>query len=249
MPKKTKIFPGYKQVKKTLLHPIKQLPGGTKPCGYLDDMLPEIIWVALMYEQSGYKRGLGILQKIVQIADTVVDKNNHYSLVSATCYSYFSDEQKSQFVEKLKEKEFLDYMQKCLVPLVLLYDEFPMRFIGVPSVVYNRSELVNIITLCVKKYTNKYNTPGVMLNAAATAGLWATNRIKYNKGITIPNIDAIIDNPKSKEAQKSAGHFRASALGIMFGYNKNRDISWAKYFWDHGYVISSCEIKNTDISQ
>jgi hypothetical protein len=64
--KKRKALPGYVQSKKKLVSPINAL-GNIKSYSYVDDLLPELIWLGLIHAQHGYLLGRDVLECVTSL--------------------------------------------------------------------------------------------------------------------------------------------------------------------------------------
>lgn len=135
-------------------------------------------------------------------------------------------------------------LREHLAPLILLYDECPVRFLGPPARVFSESTLLSTIKTCVGRHTDKFDTPGIVLNGMMLLSRLATKTISFSADINLPDFNAVINDPGSKEAKRAGGFMRANALG-EFGMLEV-DNSWARYFWNRGYELSECEFQLSD---
>jgi len=234
------VLEGHKRVGKRFIPPMKQIPMSMST-SYVDDMLPELIWIGLINDRVGYVAGARILEKIFLAVDEIKDEGQQGNFSLMSSFNCQNAEQKRRLIDALSESGALDVIQDAIAPLVLLYDNCPLGFIGPPSNVYTNDELVSRIKVCVQKTINKYETPGIVLYGAMLLARLVTGTIKFPVDMDLPDFNAVVDAPDSEEAKRAAGFMRASGLG-EFGM-LNLDTTWAKYFWDHGFEISKCEFE------
>jgi hypothetical protein len=238
MAKKT-ILSDHKRIGKRFIPPMKQLPQ-MRSIGFVDDMLPELIWLGLINDRIGFVGGAKLFEKVVAAATEIErtdQQKTNYACISL--YGSFNEAQKEAFLKGLSSRSLLVPLQEYLAPLVLLYDECPLRFIGPPSTVYSESSLVKLIRDCVSHHADKYETPGIVLNGMMLLSRLITKSIHFSSDIELPNFNAVIDAPGSEEAKRAAGFMRANAIGEfgMLGIDR----AWAKNFWNRGYELSKCE--------
>ena len=203
-------------------------------------MLPELIWVGLINDNIGYVKGARLIEKIFIAVDEVGEKGAQGNFAYASSYGKLQDEEKNALVNKLSSLGILDDLRTYLAPLVLLYDEFPMRFIGPPSTVISNEQLVTKISSCVEKHVDKYKTPGIVLNGSVLLSRLVTRKISFSSDMDIPDFNSVIEAPESEEAKRAAGFMRANAIG-EFGMLEISD-AWARYFWNRGYELSPCKL-------
>ena len=234
------LLEGHKRVGKRFIPPMKQIPFNTS-VSYVNDMLPELLWIGLINDRVGYVAGARIIEKVFLAVDAIKDKGQQGNFALMSCFNCLTSGQKSKLIVILKEKGVLDTLQDAVAPLVLLYDECPIRFFGPPNSTYSHDKLITRVKECVGKTINRYETPAIVLYGAMLLARLATKMIKFPADMKLPNFNSVITAPDSDEAKHAAGFMRASGLG-EFGMIKP-DPAWAKRFWNHNYEISPCEIE------
>ena len=239
--KKRKFLDGHKRVGKRFVPPLMQLNLGVS-IGYVNDMLPELIWIGLLNDKVGYVRAARVLEKIFLLAEDVKDPNQNGNFALISTFDLFNDEQKNSLREKFNKEGILELLQNSIAPLTLLYENCPLSFLGPPTYVYTDEELVFAIKECVGRAIDKYDTPGIVLHGAMLLSRLVTKKIKFSAEMDLPDFNAVIDEPDSEEATKAAGFMRANAL-TEFGM-LNIKPSWAREFWNRGIELSPCEISH-----
>lgn len=241
--KKKKILEGHKRVGKRFIPPMMQIPT-MRSTSYVNDMLPELIWIGLLNEKVGYVRAARIIEEIFLAADEVrySAQQGNFALIST--FGFLNQEQKDKFKSAITEKGLLDLIRNSLAPLILLYDGCPLKFLGLPTVVFQKEELISSIKKCVGRAIDKYDTPGIVLYGAMLLSRLVTGKIHFPAGMVLPDFNAVIDSPNSEEAKLAAGFMRANALA-EFGM-LDVDSTWAKYFWNRGGELSPCELSDSE---
>lgn len=240
-PKKHRVLEGHKRVGKRFIPPMKQIPMSTST-SYVDDMLPELIWIGLINERVGYAPGARILEKVFLAVSELKEEGQHGNFALISNYTCLSIEQKEKLIDSLKGQEVLEEIQNAVAPLILLYDDCPLKFIGPTDNIISNEELVSRIKECVGKVINKYETPGIVLNGSMLLSRLVTGTIKFPADMDLPDFNTVITDPESEEAKHAAGFMRANALG-EFGMQEI-DPTWAKYFWNRNYELSPCEYES-----
>jgi hypothetical protein len=230
---------GYKREGKRFIPPMKQLPM-IREQSYVNDMLPELIWLGLIHDRCGYRFGARVLETVVEVTKAWPknDKPRNYAL--QTAYAALTREQKTELVEVLAGADLLDEIRCAVAPLVLLYDGFALSFVGPPPTVIPREVLIQRITDSVRKHLNKYETPGVVLNGAILLTRLVAGSIKFAAHIEIPDLNAVIERAESDEAKRAASFMRANAIG-EFGMLELPP-TWAKHFWNRGAELAPCQL-------
>ncbi len=239
--KKKKILDGHKKVGSKFIPPMNQLEM-MKSYSYIDQMLPELIWIGLINDNLGFIKGARFIEKIFLAMDELKKDDHKNNYVFASAYKLLDEDNKNIVIQKLKTIDVLEDLQNFIAPLTLLYDEFPMMFIGPPSVILSQDQLIKKISVCVEKHYDKYETPGIVLNGSILLSRLVTKKIHFPSDMKLPDFNAVIDNPDSKEASRAASFMRANAMAEfgMLGI----DNSWAKYFWNRGFELSPCDLRS-----
>ncbi|MEW6181495.1 MAG: hypothetical protein AB1522_16435 [Chloroflexota bacterium] len=235
---KRQILAGHKRIGKRFVPPMMQIPMRVDT-SYANDMLPELIWIGLINERVGYVRGAKIIEKVFLAVDALKEKaqEGNYALMSS--FNKLTNDQKTAITETLRKEGVLDIIQNSIAPLVLLYDDCPLTFLGPPTNTYSQEDLTSIIKLCVGKTIDRYDTPGIVLYGAMLLARLVTKTIKFPADMDLPDFNSVIDSPGSEEAKRAAGFMRANGLA-EFGMMKVGN-AWAKHFWDKSFELSPCE--------
>jgi hypothetical protein len=235
---KKPILAGHKRIGKRLIPPMLQHPMMTNT-SYVNDMLPELVWVGLINERVGYIRGARILESIAITVNELkaAGQEGNYALMSS--FKKLTDPQKTMIVVSLRRIGLLDVVRASIAPLIVLYDDCPLSFLGPPEVVSSKDELVTKMKQCVGKIIDRYDTPAIVLYGALLLTRLVTKKMHFPKGMDIPNFNAVVESPGTEEAKSAAGFMRASGLA-EFNMLKIEN-TWAKHFWDRNFKLSACE--------
>lgn len=235
---KRRILEGHKQSGKRFIPPMKQLPG-MQMTSYVNDMLPELIWIGLLNDRLDYVATARLVEKIVQVAAEAAPdaKGRNYALCSHL--GALEDPQRAALLQTLDTEGLLTRLRLAIAPLVLLYEDFPMAFVGPPEDLISRETLLDRIYRAIDRHIDKYQTPGIILNGEMLLTRLVSGTIKFSADIKIPDFNAVLEAPESDEARHAAGFMRANALG-EFGMLKV-DNRWARAFWNTNYTLSACE--------
>jgi len=235
---KKKNLEGYKRQGKRFIPPMKQLPG-LQEQSYVNDLLPELIWLGLIHDRRGYPFGARTLEAVVEVTKKWPqdEKPKNYAMQSA--YADLEDKQKAELIDIWKRQSLFEDIQNALAPLVLLYDGFSLTFVGPPSNVISQETLIERIKQCVGKHLNKYETPAIVLHGTMLLTRLIAGTIKVSAPIAIPDLNVVIEKPESVEAKRAAAFMRASAMGEIGMLKVEND--WAKYFWNRGAELTPCE--------
>lgn len=235
---KRKPLKGYVRRGKHFIPPMKQL-AGIREQSYVNDILPELIWLGLIHDRMGYKFGADVLEVVVELSKSWPRRDVLVNYATQVAYAGLSVEQKAEIVDAWKKRHMLEDIEHALAPLVLLYDGFSMAFVGPPASVITEETLTLRMKQCVQKHIDRYETPGVVLCGSLLLTRLAAGTIKFAQHLKIPDLNAVIEKPGSDEAKRAASFIRSSAMAEVGMLALQKD--WHRYFWNRGVELSPCE--------
>lgn len=235
---KKAVLDGHKRVGKRFIPPMLQIPQ-LQQTSFVDDILPELVWIGLLNDQFGYLRGARVIEQVFRCVEDLRTNEQHGNFALMSTYRVFSASQKNELAKRLDHTGAASVIRVAIAPLVILYDDCPLNFFGPPSSVITEDELVARMRHCIGRTIDRYETPAVVLYGAMLIYRLVSKTINFPRDMELPNFNAVIEAPKSEEAKRAAGFMRASVMS-EFGY-LNLPKAWAKHFWNRSFAISPCE--------
>ncbi len=117
--KQSGVLAGHKKVGTKFLPPMMQLPN-MKSTSYVNQLLPELIWVGLINDNVGYIRGARLLENVFLSVKAVLNNNVTGNFAFSTSYKQLSDAQQLELVRRLSMLGIIDELREYLSPLTLL---------------------------------------------------------------------------------------------------------------------------------
>jgi len=241
--KRKQFLAGHKRIGKRILPPMMQIKN-LQFTSYVDNLLPELIWIGLLNQKFGYLMASRILESLFLEIEKIEDSKVTGNFALASTYNFLSYNQKSQLHEACRRNDILEFIQDAIAPLVLIYDSCPLLFFGPPPKLIPESNLVSALEKCVSDVIDRYNTPGVALYTSILFYRLITKKIHFPADMKLPDFNMIYKNINSDEGKHAAGFVRSNALA-EFGY-LNIDPLWANTFWNRNLEISSCRFDDGD---
>lgn len=245
--KKMDVLADHLRRSKKFIPPLMQLPGMME-VNYINEGLPELVWIGLLNSWHGYKRGVEFATELGKIAfkHRGTDKHINFSLASA--YDVLDVEAKRQIVHDSGASGILDPIRTAIAPLVVLYEGCPLAFLGPPEAARDRDALVGEIRTVVGSLFDKYETPGLVPLACVMYIRSVNGGLYFPKGMAIPNLNALVNEPESEEAKQAGSFVRAYAMCDLMVTKEGRTTDWPQSFWNQGLVIDNCRLhENGDI--
>lgn len=238
---KEKILSDHKRIKKKLIPPMLQLSGGIVYAKWLNNVLPELIWIGLLQEKLGIRRSVEICGEIAAIGKEVLKDSQVLSFAYISNYKKLDDVQLASFYTKMKNKNFLREYSNSLRELVLLYPECPLAKL----VNYRQedeetqcNEIKKLFSNCLAKYFyRQVHLTNLMESTALYMG-WTSGLIKYTNNVKPPDLNVLItSHPGEEQYEKVSSSIRSSTMVLI----SDVDMDWSTYFWNKGLLIDECQ--------
>ena len=234
------ILKDHKRIGKRFVPPLMQL--GIEEVSYINKLLPEIIWMGLVFDCINYREGISFCEKIAKLAHEIYASEKYANFALCSSFSHLENRQKEELVNKLNNKKLLEPIQLYLAPLIVLYDNFPMSFLGVTQNKIEKEILVKRIKEGIRRYMNKYEKSGLLLQTTAVYIRGITGGLLLSKHIEPPDLNSIIDNPESEPAKRTGAFVRSNVLMEIMSPESESLTKWADSFWDQGLQVDTCEL-------
>jgi len=236
--KKQKVLEDHKKVGSKFIPPMAQL--GMTEVSYVNQIFPEMVWMGLINQREGVRTGIKVVEFMAKRSNDIKASEKHINFSLASSYRELGEEQKTQIIADLKKENFFSIIQQSLAPLTCLYDDFPMAFIGPPSEYISRDTLIKALKTCISKCINKYEQPGMILQATVIYIRAIVGGLVFSKDVEVPDLNKIIKDFDSEEGQSSASLVRAMIMSEYMPLGEKKSDSWGRSFWNQGYKLDKC---------
>jgi hypothetical protein len=207
---------------------------------YIDNGLPEVIWIGLLTNKYGYRRGIELATELGKIAFAHRGTTKHVNFALASSYSALAAEAKRAITETAAQTPMLAVLQNGLEPLLTLYRGCPLEFLGLPEQPRARELLVAAMKTVVGQHFDKYRTPALVSLACVLYIRSVNGGLFFTQDVPAPDLNALVDDPDSEAAQRAASFVRATVLN-EFGRTPRGDTpDWPGLFWNQGLQIDGC---------
>jgi len=234
------ILEGHKRNGKRMIPPLLAI-GNFHDVSWLKDVLPEIIWIAIINDKIGWEKTCTLLTDLCKITMEVNNTNN-YVLVSS--FSKLNEDERKELNKRLKYLGILSHLDYSLCNFLEFYPECPLNFL------YNEGKIKDFIDVkfilnykkVLRSVYNKTSKESTFLLASVVYAMLCTKKFNVPQNSNLTRLEEIKGYPDSDISQQIAGVLRSTSnmlLGTPLG---NKDEVWTKYFWNRGLSIEPCRI-------
>lgn len=196
--------------------------------------------MGFLNDTLGYHKGTEISANFAKDAKGMDSNKKHGNFALASLYWLLSNDEKEALLRKAEERNILTVLQDTLEPIITLYENFPLSFIGKPSKKKDKSALIEIVKEIINKHINKYEMPGMAIQASTMYIRIITGGLKFTNGMKAPDLEKIISDPESEAGKHASGFVRATIMQEFMPAGVVRPDEWAESFWNQGYSIDAC---------
>ena len=236
------ILDEHRRVGKKYLPPITELRN-LKPVSYINQLLPEILWMGLINDALGYREGIRLFQALAVTAKKIHQSEKQTNFALCSSYLKLSEVERAELLKRLAEDKSLEQLKSCLAPLTIHYNGFPLAFLGMPADPPDRTILLKKLKRSIERHIVKYETPALAIQAAVVYIRAITGGLQLNSKMSAPDLDSIITSPESENAKKASAFVRSFVLMEVSLAGEDYTDAWARSFWNHGIELDDCEFE------
>jgi hypothetical protein len=242
---KNRVLTDHKQVGKTLIPPLMQLPGGISSTYFDRDTMPELVWLALLEKAHGLKTAANIASTIGSYIQNTKSSNRFISL--SEMHTVTAAEWK-ELRAYLKTSGVLPDLLTAIHDFVVLYPECPLAslFEQSPCALRDDQYLAFVENL-IGELMHKRGRSAVFMQANALYLLGCQGKLFINAGLSLGNLEALANYPETEESKKvGASVCASSAMLLMMRDKKCDEWSWPQYFWTRNLELKPITIFDTN---
>ncbi|MFT6867725.1 MAG: hypothetical protein ACJA08_002569 [Cyclobacteriaceae bacterium] len=233
-----KILSDHKKKGKKIIPPLMTLPN-FKENSYVDLIIPEIIWMAILNENLGIQRGTELSVDLVKSASSNSSGSFHFSFISS--YELLNQDEKNRIIEDLKDHGSLDLLRSTLTNFLSIYPNCPLNFLlenKNPSQNFSTQDVKGVLQLLYDKMgrTSTFAMGNVIYHMFCLEKLVVVDKSAMSE------LPKLVDYPKTEISKLIASSIRASIHAIFnetFHHSKNH---WNSYFWNRGHELEPLTI-------
>lgn len=241
--KKSTVLKNHKKVGSKFIPPFSQF-GGLTEISYVNQILPEIIWMGLINDKLGYQKGVDLVTWLTKNAFALKETKNFVNYALVSNFGLLSKNNKIKLKNKLQTDNMLETLQDVLAPLIILYKDFPLSFLGKSNSKLDKNDLIRRLKFSIERHIDKYETPGIVIQANVMYIRSITGGLFFTRNIKPPDLGSIIQNPESEEAKRTESFARTQAMQELMPLGRRLKFNWARSFWNRSYKIDKCIVKN-----
>lgn len=203
---------------------------------WIDDLLPEFIWIGLLLDRHGIPRTLRILESIVD-SDPGFGAEEESWLSRCSTYGRIDDKGRVSLLEGLASSDHLRDLQAALGPLVSHYPKCPFHFL------YKNSPpegSLDVVRQATAQALDRWNEHATWMQIAAVYMVIGQGKLHFAKDSVFADFPEVEHYPHTERARQIASACRATINSFPLSMRKRESLEWIDYFWARGLELDPC---------
>lgn len=217
--------------------------GALSEVSWVNDMLPEFLWIALLHDKHGLHQGVDLAYQLASAAIDVETADNHTWFAPMTSFKTLDQDQRAGLISALNDRNILESVIQALHSLLDSYPACPMAFLRVQADdnQVTHSGLDELRAL-ISRLFDKWARPATLVQATAVYLALATGRLKIMEGITwIDDFEQISEYPSTETSRMVGASVRATCLSLFPMLMQDVPMEWPGQFWNRGLELADCK--------
>lgn len=204
---------------------------------YVQDSIPEIIWIAIIIEKKGLELGTKLCLDFVEsINNCQINKELPFNI---SWFSSLTENEIKLIVEKLKSNHIFNIMNESLIDLLNTYPLCPLNKIF-KSKKYSKSNIDFIKDIINQLFDKKGYLATFSLGNIIYVFVMC-EKLKFTKNSSFDHFPRLQEYPNTEFSKMLASSVRATT-NIILNKEKLKSEKWIFDFWSKGFEIESCTI-------
>ena len=234
-----RVLRDYRQEGKRFIPPFLQHMR-LKESRWMDDRVPELVWIALLIKAFGLKDGTAVAANVARAA-AKCDQTSERAFAATSDYGELTDENKRCLRSALNADGMLDKVRRGLAALIRHYTEFPLAFLAERDEASqdDSGSTLDDLKATIDHISDRESPAAIFAQAGVVYIFFINDRLKVSPSSSLANFPAVEDYPLTDESRIVAASVRSVVTGLL-----TRDIpsDWRNSFWNQGRCLGPCEV-------
>lgn len=239
---RTPVLGDHKRVRSRLITPFNALLGPTNDVSWVNTMIPELLWIALLHYAVGDHRAVEIVTAFSRDVRATSPERGRTIWAAAGKFAELPSAVLGPALNKA-EGTYAAELRAALEPLAASYPDHPLSIASGWPAVSARPPALAHLKAVVEGMFDRSSRSSIMVQATALWLAFDADRLKVAANLSLAQFPKIEEYPTTELSQRIGASIRAS-LNQMFG---SQDLmassgAWPIAFWNRGLALEPCEM-------
>ncbi|MGD0565675.1 MAG: hypothetical protein ABSA66_21650 [Roseiarcus sp.] len=241
MAARTPVLADHRKVGSRLIAPFNDMFGPTRDVSWINTMIPELLWIALIQDVHGSRRGVEIITAFTRdVRASSADRSTEI-WAAAGKFTAIPGEALRAIVTGSPEN-YADELRDALRPLAAWYPSHPLNALLAGETLDASADELTYLKRTVATLFDRSCKAAIMTQATAVWLAFDADRLKVAPDLSLAQFPRIEEYPETELSLRIAASIRAS-LNQFFGDTAimASESDWPAAFWNRGLEIAPCE--------
>ncbi len=237
------VLSDHRRVGKRLIPPLATMTSPLREVSWIDLILPELVWLALLNDRYGWGKGAELAASLVSASSKACTDSTKPWFAPISEFRKLDNDQRRTVVDALGSSGVLELLKTGLVPLASLYSECPLLFLfnEAPASLADQATSLQLFKDLLASLYGRHAKSAMSVQANAIYIAFVTNKLQVQRGSELANLPAMEKYPESDESRLVASSIRAALNGFFGELYLGQQTPWAQYFWNRGLALEACD--------
>jgi hypothetical protein len=239
-----KVLNDHKRQGKTYIPPFTHMIGPLQEISWVKTILPELLWIALLQNHYGHRRGVELVTVLARTARKLSNSAKLQIFGAISSFKKLSDTEKDNIRNALATAGELFSIQEALFPLIVFYPDCPLHFLFSRKASSTDADLLdaalNRLKTVVADLYDKTTRDATMVQATMVWLAFDADLLKVAKHLPLAKFPEIEKYPNTELSQEIASGIRGSVHMFFVPPHYVESADWPRYFWNRGLEIDPC---------
>ena len=228
----------HKRIGKRLVPPLSQI-GPWKEVSWVDEILPELLWIGLLHAEHGTETGAHVCAEVTKAAKPELEAlDQNAVLCLASSFELFDQDHLARIRRRLELAGVLSDLQVAVSPLCVAYPECPL--VGLVRGTDDLERATAQIRRTLSSLFNRWDEAATFVQIHAVYMAILQGRLFVTRDTSLASFPAVEAYPHTEESRKIAAACRNSVNMLLSVSPPHSATSWSGYFWNRGLELEKC---------
>ena len=237
----TPVLGDHKRKGSRLVPPYVALLGRPENINWVNRIIPEVIWIALLHETFGRVKGTELALDLARFAVKCAPRKDGRFFAGLSDFADLTANEKEAIVKDLAASNQLDSFHRALFPLFTYYPTCPLSFLRLQSMESQESSPLRFLKNTLQNLFDKELSGTVFVQSTVVYLAFVLDRLKVVEGLALARFPEVERYPHTELSRRIASSVRVTVLSF-FGPRQGRSATWPVEFWNQGIEIEKCDL-------
>jgi hypothetical protein len=241
MAPRTPILADHRRVKSRLIAPFNDMLGAMHDVSWINTMIPELLWIALIQDMHGARRGVEIITAFTRdVRANSVDRSTIIWAAAGKFTAIPADVLHA--IVTGSSESYAGDLCDALRPLAGWYPSHPLNALLADETLDASTDELAYLKHIVATMFDRSCKTAIMTQATALWLAFDAGRLEIGQGLSLAEFPRIEEYPNTELSLRIAASVRAS-LNVFFANTTMMasESGWPAAFWNRGLTIAPCE--------